>query len=452
MTTSADSKAPAIWGFGREGRAAFAFFAKTRPDLKVAVLNDTPLPPDVAAELRGVEVLTGPEAAAALAAGRFDFVVKSPGIPLNRPEIAAAKANGARFTSATNLWFEQKGATPVIAVTGTKGKSTTSTLVFHLLRDAGLDVGLFGNVGVAPLGQPAPRDYAVVELSSYQTADLEHAPDIVVFTNLSPEHMTWHGSVARYYEDKLRVASLSPRAVVICNGGDIRLREQFHDRPNVVWYNGDSGFRVRDGALWRDGARVDTSLFPLKGSHNLENLAAALTLLDHIGARPPASGLPLEGFHQLPHRLSEFFVEPDVLCVDDSISTTPVATIAALETFAERPAVLLLGGTERGQDYADLYKLLAAAKRIKAVIALPPNGARIFSEMSGLAMPFPMLKAANLREAVDAAFTWLEAGDMLLLSPAAPSFGEFANFEERGEAFVALCRKREAERGGAPFG
>src|SRR4051812_21123900 len=170
----------AIWGYGREGAAALRFLKTTQPNLDVTILNDTPL----AEAPAGVPVLTGDAAMRALAEGAFSLIVKSPGISLYRPEIAAAKARGARFTSGTNLWFANYPDAKTIVVTGTKGKSTTSRLIHHLLVAHGVDAKLLGNVGVAALEETPGRDWTIFELSSYQLADFEHAADIALVTNL----------------------------------------------------------------------------------------------------------------------------------------------------------------------------------------------------------------------------------------------------------------------------
>ena len=425
----------AIWGFGREGRAAFDFLRKTHPDIALTILNDTPLsePPTGDAP-----VIHGAAVAAAIRSARFDIVVKSPGVSLYRPEISDAKAAGVRFTSATNLWFEQNPGAKTIAVTGTKGKSTTARLLHHILEKAGLDVSLIGNVGTAALGQTPGRDYTVMELSSYQIADLEFAPDIAVVTNLFPEHAPWHDGVEQYFRDKLRILDIGGKTQAVCNYANVRLRERMAGRTDIVWFNRDEGFCVRDGGLFFDGAAVDCSGFPLKGEHNLSNLAAACTAADLAGVPAVRRAVDVRDFRQLDHRLQEFRVG-DILCVDDSISTVPEATMAALQAYPDRDTILLLGGAERGQDYGELFALLPQT-RVRAVFLLPPIGERIFTQMSGQPLSFALQRAPNLKDAVGQAFRRVPANGLILLSPGAPSFGEFRDFEERGRNFRAACK------------
>jgi UDP-N-acetylmuramoyl-L-alanine---L-glutamate ligase len=440
MPISAQAKSIAIWGAGREGAAALDYVRSHFPETAITVLNDSPLSPSALAALGGARVLIGAEAAQALSAGTFDVVIKSPGVSPYRSEVEKAKRRGVDFTSVTNLWFEENPKAKTIAVTGTKGKTTTSSLIHHMLRGAGRDASLVGNGGVPALMQKTAHEFTVLELSSYQTADLKHAPTIAVITSLYPEHAPWHGGAERYFNDKLRLARLDEKTLLVTNRADSRLCEAFTDRPDTLWYNDRDGFRVADDELYRGAAPFAHPHFPLKGAHNLANLAAALTVVEHLGLDPTACERGLADFVIPPHRLSEFSVD-GVLCVDDSISTIPEATLAALKTFAGRPFCLILGGEDRGQSYTELYAYLR--ERPPRFIALmPANGKRILDELAPLALPFERQLVEDLGQAVDACFQRLEKGDLLLLSPAAPSYGQFVNFEERGRRFEALCRAK----------
>ena len=211
-------------------------------------------------------------------------------------------------------------------------------------------------------------------------------PDIAVVTNLFPEHAPWHGTVDNYFRDKLRLLTLGDGTRKICNFADARLRAAC-DGMSIDWFNAPTGYDVKDGTLRYEGERVDCASFPLKGEHNLSNLAAACTAADILGIHGGRHRVDLASFRQLRHRLEEFVVggPPGLLCVNDSISTVPQATIAALEAYPDRPTVPLLGGTDRGQDYAELLDLLPRT-RVKAIVLLPPNGARIEAQMQGHAM------------------------------------------------------------------
>ncbi|MFZ1108729.1 MAG: UDP-N-acetylmuramoyl-L-alanine--D-glutamate ligase [Rhodomicrobium sp.] len=428
-------KRAGIWGFGREGRAAFDHIRARYPHIDIAILNDTPLPAGP-----GAPAIAGPDVAKALVDGSLDIVVKSPGVSLYRPEIAEAKRRGARFTSATNIWFEENRGAFKIVVTGTKGKSTTSRLLERLLLDAGKETMLAGNIGIPVLGESKPKDYVILELSSYQIADLDFAPNLALVTNLYPEHAPWHRGVENYYSDKLRILGLSPETPAICNYSNRTLRERVGMRENIRWFNGDDGYRVRDGQLLFDNERIDCAGFPLKGEHNLINLAGACAAADALGVRQYRRSVDLRSFKQLDHRLQEFRIGAGLLCVNDSIATVPEATLAALKAYPGHDIVLFLGGADRGQDYTALIGFLPKT-RVKKIILLPPVGERLFAQLSQSEHHPPALCAANLDEGVAEAMRGARDGDVLLLSPAAPSFGQFRDFEERGRAFMDLCAR-----------
>jgi UDP-N-acetylmuramoyl-L-alanine---L-glutamate ligase len=428
-------KRAGIWGFGREGRAAFDHIRVRYPHIDIVILNDTPLPAGV-----GAPVFVGPDVAKALSDGSLDIVVKSPGVSLYRPEIAEAKRRGVRFTSVTNIWFEQNRDAFKIAVTGTKGKSTTSRLLERLLLDAGKETLLAGNIGIPALSGSKPKDYVILELSSYQIADLDFAPDLALVTNLYPEHAPWHNGVENYYSDKLRILGLSPETPAICNYANPTLRERVAGRANIRWFNGEDGYRVRDGRLLFDDDRIDCAGFPLKGEHNLVNLAGACAAADALGIRQYRRSIDLRSFKQLDHRLQEFRVGDGRLCVNDSIATVPEATMAALKAYPDQDIVLFLGGADRGQDYSGLIDFLPKT-RVKKIILLPPIGERLFKQLSQSDRRPPAFCAANLDEGVAEAMRGIGAGDVLLLSPAAPSFGQFRDFEERGRSFIDLCTR-----------
>ena len=426
------SRRAAIWGFGREGRAAFQHLQDTRPELEISILSDTP----VADAPEGVRVMTGDAAMEALAKGEFKLVVKSPGVSLYRPEIAAAKAAGARITSGTNLWFKKYPQAKTIVVTGTKGKSTTSRLIHHLLVAHGLDAKLLGNVGVAALEETPGRDWTVFELSSYQLADFDHAGDIALVTNLYPEHAPWHGDVETYYRDKLRALRNETKTIGVANSQHDELATRVKDRANLRWYNDDAGYHERGGKLFFGDREIDVAHFALPGAHNMSNLAAACTVAELAGVSGLREHIDMAGFEQLPHRLEQFRAGR-VTCVDDSISTVPQATLVALAAYKARPIVLLAGGSDRGQDYAELAEALLQAP-VAALVLMPATGARLRDALGGRAQ-FDIVDAPGLAVAVEEAMKRVSPEGVVLLSPAAPSFQEFRNFEERGARFKALC-------------
>lgn len=427
-----------IWGYGSEGRAAREFFAARAPGAAVTVLIEGEAPQELAAD-PGVALLTGEDARAAIVSGAFEILVKSPGISLYRPEVAAAKASGTIVTSTTNLWFGEHPTATKLVVTGTKGKSTVSRLIHHLLRSAGRDAALAGNVGIPLLSTAPGGDLTVIELSSYQTADLAYSPDIAVFTSLYPEHGPWHGGHAQYFADKLRIADLQPAPRIVANARDARLAAHFSGREGVAWANQPgTGFHAGEGRVFFGEDQVDVTGFALKGSHNLDNLALAFAACEAAGVTAFRQSADLSAFAQLPHRLEEFLLPNGVVCVNDSISTVPETAIAALEAYAGRRVILILGGEDRGQDYSKLYPVLAASN-LKAVLCLPATGRTIAEALEAAPAGCPAAYCATLEAAVRQGLALAEPGDVLILSPAAPSYGQFRNFEERGALFKQFC-------------
>lgn len=435
----AEARHIGIWGFGKEGRATYAFIAERHPGVRITVLGDAAAAPaDMPA---GATYLGAQDGLAALVAGSFDLVVKSPGITPLRPEIAAAKARGTQFTSSTNLWFAYRRRGKVIGITGTKGKSTAASFAACLIANAGHDVRLLGNVGTAAIADDGGRDATVLELSSYQIADLVHAPDVAAVNNLFPEHVPWHGSLEAYYTDKLRLAFIDPAVPLVANWDNDDLRRRIGNRPNVDWCNGAGSYSMMSGVLLHEGEPVTIVGDLPPGLHNLSNLALAAATVKAAGLLADPLRLDLTGLVALPHRLQLHLLANGCVAVDDSIATVPEATLAALERFSGQTIHLILGGSNRGQDYCALIATLAH-HRIAGVWLLPETGHTIAAACQA-ALPAAIVEVCpDLAAAIAGIDPYLTPGDIILLSPAAPSFTQFANFEDRGTSFVALCKAR----------
>lgn len=427
-----------IYGFGREGRAVLEELRREHPGLSIAVLLDDE-PTEALALPPGTGLFVGKSARTELAAGAFDLIVKSPGIPLRKNELLAAVAQGTRITSATNLWIERHGRGGTIGITGTKGKSTTSTLLLHMLCAAGRDAKLLGNAGTPAIGESPATDHTLLELSSYQTADLARAPEIVLVNNLYPEHVPWHGSVEQYYADKLRLATIDPGVPAVLNFRDAELRRRLADRPNVHWFNDGQGYSAIGNSLSLAGRPVRIAGAVPRGEHNLSNVAGAATIARMLDAFEDPWSIDLGDFTGLPHRMQEF-AAGGLTCVDDSISTVPQATMAALSVYAGRRIHLILGGSERGQDHAALPAAMRAAG-VASIWLLPDTGRRMEIEFAGRMDGVAVAPVADLEAAVAGACEMAGEGDVLLLSPAAPSFVQFRSFEERGDRFRVLCEQ-----------
>ena len=390
-----DGKRIALWGLGRETKAFRAQLEQRLSAARISAIIDDTTPED--------------EARAALAGS--DALVRSPGVSIYKPLIREAQIP---VTTATGLWMAERGGRHVIGVTGTKGKSTTATIIAHLLSQV-TATELAGNIGrpVIDLLDLDPDVWVVCELSSYQIADLTTGPEVAVLTNLYREHTDWHGGEERYRADKLRLFDLpGVRAAV---------------RP------------LGDRGGWP--LVVDEDQIPLRGRHNAENVSVAVAAIEAAGFTVPPLPESLAGLKPLPHRLQTIHTDQrQVEWIDDSISTTPESAIAALEAFADRPVVLIAGGSERDQDYSELARTLAARGEATHLVLLPDTGSRIADAAASQGFGGDrMSTAGDMREATRLAAARVEPGGVVLLSPAAPSFSQYANFEERGDDFATLA-------------
>ncbi|MCA2218550.1 UDP-N-acetylmuramoyl-L-alanine--D-glutamate ligase [Jidongwangia harbinensis] len=434
----------AVWGTGREGRAAVTAIAAHRPARLMAVDDSAnflsvPWEGDLA---RLAPLAGGEHAFGALAAA--DVVVRSPGVPQTHPWMAELRGRGITITGGSALWLADHAAATV-GVTGSKGKSTTSSLISHLLAAAGRPNVFGGNIGVPLLDLPEAERY-VLELSSYQCSDLTDSPRVAVVTSLFPEHLDAHGGEREYYRDKLNLLAHGPELIVI-NGADERLVAEVSGRTDASGFApvpaaaGDSRFRVDadDLVYCSDEPLFPRSAFALRGVHNGRNLCVALAVLDGLGVdvRDPAIEAAVRGFRGLPHRLAEIEDPSGVTFVDDTLSTSPYSAMHAIDAYLDRPLTVLVGGTDRGLDYAPLREHLR--DRELTVIGIPDSGPRIVAELAGL----PGVRtevAEDLPAAVGLARKVTPAGGVVLLSPAAPSYGRYRNFEHRSEAFVEAVR------------
>jgi UDP-N-acetylmuramoylalanine--D-glutamate ligase len=431
----------AILGTGREGRAAWRYLRSRWPGIELTLIDEQP--PDRAitdAMTERDRLSTGPLAQAGLE--EFDVLVRSPGISVYRESLRRAMAAGVTVTSPSNLWFAAHREQRTVCVTGTKGKSTTSALLAHVLSSCGHAVRLAGNIG-KPLLECDDRDvdWWVIELSSYQLADLEAAPTLAVILNLSPEHLDWHGGAEAYRRDKLRLVDLAGNRPVIGNAADPILRAALAGRENIRWFNGDHGFRAVGRRLFEDERELAVQLpAGLPGAHNLSNVAAVLTTAQEVGI---AAGPALEAvstFQPLPHRLQLLGERAGMRFVNDSISSTPVATVAALESFAGEAVVLIVGGLDRGLDWSP-YMEAFETRTPEAVIGVPNNGARIVAMLraAGVRPKRGLHQAPDLGVAVALARRIAPLGAVILLSPGAPSFPQFRDYRDRGRQFAACC-------------
>ncbi|MCP4395376.1 MAG: UDP-N-acetylmuramoyl-L-alanine--D-glutamate ligase [Alphaproteobacteria bacterium] len=453
-----------VWGFGTEGKAVVRLLLHN--SIHAAVLTDKTVD-EKNKKIIGYEpefaFLTSKTPFEDGMFDGFDVIVKSPGISLYSDDVQKAKEAGIKFTSATNILLSeimsqrnQGEKTPkIIAITGTKGKSTTASLCTFLLEKLGYSVGFAGNIGVPPTdvlsGSRNVFDYIILELSSYQTADLRYSPDIAVLLNLYPEHLEWHKSHEAYYKDKtnlVRVLKQNKDTVFILNAEDNKTHEMldsFELSDTAIAFNDQKGFFCdkTDKAIKYNGEHIcdfTKSSFQLQGFHNMQNACAVLTIIKALGLDYETAATYIGSFAPLPHRLQIIGSDKNgITFVDDSISTTPETAMAGLKTFSKKfdNITMIMGGMDRQQDFSKFAKFATNCSELKNLVIMHDTAQRIaaaFSNTDNL----NIVQVKDMEAAVNHAKTLTSEGGAVLLSPAAPSYGFYKNFEERGIHFRNL--------------
>ena len=394
---------------------------------------------------------------------RCDVVVKTPGLSRYRPEVAQLSAAGIPVVGGLGLWLAEADLRRVLCVTGTKGKSTTSSLTGHLLTGLGYRCMVGGNIGAVPYDpdNAGDFDYWVIEVSSYQATDLPCSPPVVAVTSLHPDHLDWHGGVEQYYRDKLSACSQPGAELTVANGDSALLREHAALLgPRVDWISEHDD----PAATWMEP-------LGLPGRHNRRNALIARRCLAALGVPGAADDAALRaaaaGYQPLPSRLTPVGTAGGVTFVDDSLSTNVLPTLAALDAFPGRRIALIVGGHDRGIDYAPLAAGIVARDAPTYVLTLPDSGPRIRTQIeaaASLSASTPAAPAASppaptrappvpgttafaavtdcpdLAAAVVAGYRWAKPDGIVLLSPAAPSFGQFKDYRDRAGAFVRAVR------------
>ena len=416
--TDLPGKRVGVWGLGREGQANLRKLRSL--GIEPVLVDDHPAEPGVLATGEGgLDALAG-----------CDVVLKTPGISPYRDE--AGSLTHVVLTSGLSLWLAEQDLGRVVCVTGTKGKSTTASVIAHLLNGLGHRAALAGNIGKAPYADDTKADYWVIEVSSYQAKDLQCAPPAVAVTSLHPDHLDWHRTVQQYYQDKLSLCRKPGAELTIANGDSDLLRDwRAQLGPTVEWVHATD----EPTADWMEP-------LGLRGEHNRRNALIARRCLEALPIPRPDDGrlrAAARGYQGLPSRLATVAVIDGVTFIDDSLSTNVLPTLAALDAFPKERTALIVGGHDRGIDYAPLAAGIASRQAPTMVLTLPDSGPRIRAaiEASGHEA---VRDCADLAEAVRAGATWARPDGIVLLSPAAPSFGQFKDYRDRAEAFANAVR------------
>lgn len=393
-----------ILGYGKEGRVTEKYLKKYFPKTLISIA-------DQSSDENYLEKQ-----------GNFDLVIKTPGLSkefVTRP-----------YATATNLFFSQvKNLT--IGVTGSKGKSTTASLIFSILKSAGKKARLLGNIGnpmlevlLAPID---PEEIFVVELSSYQLDDIQYSPNVAVVLNLFPEHMNYHDNVEKYYVAKKNIVKFqNPTDFFVFNQKDRNLKKWL---PEVCAKK-----------ISFSGVGLGNIKNPLLGKHNVENIKAAVAVADTLCISKAAIKQGIENFQPLSHRLEFVGEYKKIKFYDDAISTTPESTMAAINSFSCVDTIFL-GGLDRGYDFSELVKVIDRSK-IKNIVLFPDSGKKIGEFLQKKSRSkYRILHTENMEEAVAFAFANTNSDGICLLSTASPSYSLWKNFEEKGDKFKAAVKK-----------
>lgn len=389
-----------LLGYGKEGKVTEKYITKNFPGIKIGIGDES----------LDQNYLEKQE--------EYDIAVRSPGIKKELVKIP--------YTTATNIFFSRVRQIPgvkIVGVTGSKGKSTTASLIYHILKKAGKKVEILGNIGNPMLEvlldkQVSPGTIFVLELSSYQLDDIRYSPDIAVVTNLFPEHMNYHYNIKNYYAAKKNIVKHQSK-------GDIFIYNQ-KDKKISSWKT------EAQCIPFASKIPLEDSEIQIKGEHNKNNIRAAMAVAKCFDVDEETVKNAIKTFKGLPHRLEFIGEYSGIKFYDDAISTTPESTIEAIKTLPNI-GTIFLGGEDRGYSFTKLEKIIKQ-KGIKNIILFPESGKRIFKKgRKGL----NILETKSMEEAVKFAYKNTPKGQICLLSCASPSYSLWKNFEEKGEQFKA---------------
>ncbi len=374
-----------------------------------------------------------------------DLIILSPGVPAHLPALDQARARGIAVWSEIELaWRFLRGK--LVAITGSNGKTTTTSLVAHILKTAKIPTLVGGNIGtplLALVESSSDSTVTVAELSSFQLETTDSfRPEIGVLLNLTPDHLDRHASFEEYASAKLRIfENQLDRDAAILNADDPEVARRAPSKPHVFWFSrlkrvAAGAFLHDDQIIFRNEGSEDVVArredIPLRGNHNLENVLAACAAAALAGASPAAIASGVKSFQGVEHRL-EFVAEiAGVQFYNDSKATNVDATVKALEAFPG-PLLVILGGKDKGSSYAPLRDLLHQRARMALLIGAASE--KIAAELGDAVS---VARAGTMARAVEEAMNAAQPGDVVLLAPACSSFDQFENYEHRGRVFKEL--------------
>lgn len=447
----------AILGLGVEGKAVLNYLIEhdyseiTVCDRKVDL--EESLPPGVSANLGADCYLKDLD--------KFKVIFRSPGIPYFTPEIQAAKLTGVEITSATKFFMDQCPC-PVIGVTGTKGKGTTSSLIYEMLKLNGEDVYLGGNIGNCPiefLDDLKGGSLVVLELSSFQLQDLHKSPRYAVLLNTTADHLDYHADKDEYLQAKESLLAHQHTDAVAVLNKDYEYEKYYRPLVKGKLYEVSTKSKVLDGAFTQDGAIFyanygdsekicEVNEVMLVGSHNLENILPATVIAKELKVSTTNIVEVIRSFKNLPHRLQFVRELKGIKFYNDSYSTTPETSMAAVDSF-ENPTILIAGGYDKGLNYCNWAEKILTKESLHTVILIGQTADKMEQELinaeerlgEAIGSPTKILRRNSLEDAVVDAYAESEEDGIVVMSPATASFDMFKDYKERGNEFMAQVRK-----------
>ncbi|MFZ2150636.1 MAG: UDP-N-acetylmuramoyl-L-alanine--D-glutamate ligase [Candidatus Absconditicoccaceae bacterium] len=418
----------AILGFGLEGKSSLNFLLKNNinpSNITILDWNKLDNIPQSIKSINGKDYLKD--------ISEYDIILKTAGssIYLNK-ELIPVKS---KIITQMQLFFDNyKGK--IIGVTASKGKSTISTLLYQVIKDAGKNVKFVGNIGIPVLDEidfKQEYDYVVCEISSYMLEFLNKTNYISILGSIFPEHLDWHNGFENYLNAKLNILDGSQLNIVFQNTLDTYdgIQKQYQ---NIISYGKNGTYSWEKGFFTKDGSLLfSTKDIKLLGDHNLENICAILTTIDQLGIDIKTAKQTINNFTGLPHRLEFVGTYDSIDFYDDAISTTPESTIQAIKTLNKRIDTIFLGGTDRGYNFDGLANHINQSN-IRNIVLFSPSGKKIKESLQNN-NDINFYETNDMLLAVDFAFQNTLKGKICLLSTASPSYSIRKNFEEKGNLF-----------------
>lgn len=423
-----------ILGFGREGKDTLGFLRKLFPKKVIGIADQKYKIQNT--RYKKIKWHLGKNYLKALE--NYDVVIKSPGIPAHLPEIEKAFRRG-KITSQTQIFLENCSG-KIIGVTGTKGKGTTVSLIYKILKEGGLKTYLVGNIEKPALGflvSAKKEDIYVYEMSCHQLYKISKSPQLAVILNISPAHLDYYKNLKEYIQAKANITLYqNKKDYLIFNPRDKIVRK-------IAAKSKAKKIRIPVNYEFIGHIRM-----PLIGKFNLENIMAAITVARLFKIPNKKIIKAIEKFKPLPHRLENVGVFKGIKFYDDSAGTTPESTRQAIMTLGKNVQTIILGGYEGNVNYNDLAKEIIKYK-IENLIFFPPSGREMWRTISKLSRNLSPSKKPNcffvdnMKDAVKLAYRYTQEEKICLLSPACPSFGIFQNYKERGELFKKYVRQNK---------